>query len=205
MVADSKIRRFAPLCFGFPDKLQTTLRYHTNGLLQSASGSVAQYGFRWNSVFDPDFSLSGHQPLYHDIYGQLYDHYAVVSARARVTFLGRGSNNCFISVVTDDDSTPSTTGDTLAEQSHGMHDIMGYATGGAARVTFNPAWDCKAVLGIDPYSSQTYKTAFGTNPTEVSFLWLTAIALGGGSADVDFDVEIELDVLCTELATPTQS
>jgi len=128
-----------------------------------------------------------------------------VSARAKIIGLNRGSSNVFVSVVTDDDSTPSVTGDTLAEQSHGVHTLMGYATGGAAMVRFNPNWNCKAVLGIDPYGSEAYKTAFGANPTEVSFLWITAIALGGGSADVDLDIEMEFDILCTELATPTQS
>jgi hypothetical protein len=205
LVADSKIRRFTPMCYGFPDRLQTTLRYHTNGLLQSASGSVAQYVFRWNSIFDPDFTSAGHQPLYHDTYGAIYDHYSVVSARAKIRFLARGVANTFMCVNTDDDTTPSVTGDTLAEQSHGVHDILGYATGGGASLTFNVSWDCKKVLGIDPYASQTYKTAFGSNPSEISTLCMTAIALGGGSTDTDFDIELEFDCLFTELATPVQS
>jgi hypothetical protein len=193
------------MCYGFPDRLQTTLRYHANGLLQSVAGSVAQYGFRWNSIFDPDYTSAGHQPLYHDTYGAIYDHYSVVSARAHIRFLGRGSANTFISVNLDDDSTASVTGDTLAEQSHGVHDILGFATGGAANLDYNVSWDCEQVLGINPYASETYKTAFGTNPAEISFLWLTAIALGGGSTDTDFDIELEFDVLFTELSTPTQS
>jgi hypothetical protein len=143
--------------------------------------------------------------LYHDTYGAIYDHYSVVSARAHIRFLGRGSANTFISVNLDDDTTPSTTGDTLAEQSHGVHDILGFATGGAANLDYNVSWDCKKVLGIDPYASQTYKTAFGTNPSEISCLCMTAIALGGGSTDTDFDIELEFDCLFTELATPVQS
>jgi hypothetical protein len=205
LVADSKIRSFTPMCYGFPDKLKTTLRYHANGLLQSVSGSVAQYVFRWNSIFDPDYTSAGHQPLYHDTYGAIYDHYAVVSARARIRFLGRGSANTFVSVNLDDDVTASVTGDTLAEQSHGVHDILGFATGGAANLDFNVSWDCEKVLGINPYASESYKTAFGTNPSEISTLVLTAIALGGGSTDTDFDIELEFDCLFTELATPVQS
>jgi hypothetical protein len=165
---------------------------------------LGQYGFRWNSIFDPDFTSTGHQPLYRDTYAAIYDQYAVVSARADLTFINAGSSVTFINAVTDDDSTPSTTGDTLAEQSHGLSTILGVSTGGRNMHEMRVSWDCKQVLGIDPYASETYKTAIASNPTEQSFLWLTNIATSG-STDVVVNVLIEYDVLFTELTTPVQS
>jgi len=204
-VAETSVRRFTPMCYGFPDRLVSTLRYHTTNTISSVSGSTSQYGFRWNSIFDPDYTSAGHQPLYHDTYGAIYDHYSVVSARAIVTMVSAGAAISFVNVVTDDDATPSTTGDTLAEQSHGMSTLLGINSSGSNEHIFRVSWDCKKVLGIDPYTSQTYKTAFGTNPAEQSFLWLTSIATGGGTADVVINVLMEFDCLFTELATPIQS
>ena len=184
----------------------TTLRYHEVIDLVSTAGSLSQYGFRWNSIFDPDYSGGGHQPLYRDTYAAIYNQYAVVSARAKITFLSSTQNaNSFVSAVTDDDSSPSNNGDTLAEQSHGFHTIIGSSNGGRASQVYNLTWDCKKVLRIDPYTSQTYKTAVGSNPSEASYLWLSAFGLATASTDVTVDVEMEFDVLFTELATPTQS
>jgi len=174
--------------------------------LSSVSGSVAQYGFRWNSIFDPDYTSAGHQPLYRDTYAGIYNHYSVISARAKITFASQSSSTpSFVSVNTDDDNTTSSTGDTLAEMSHGISTLMGTSAGGRGVHEVRTAWDCKKVLGIDPYASETYKTAQGSNPDEQSFLWITNIATGGGSVDMLIDVLIEYDVLFTELTTPTQS
>jgi len=172
----------------------------------SAVGVINQYGFRWNSIFDPDYSSGGHQPLYRDTYAGIYDHYAVVSARAKITFLNSTADQlAFISCVTDDDTSPSATVDTLAEQSHGYSTIIGSSNGGRPSATFDLAWDCKKVLRINPYASQTYKTDTGSNPTEQSLLWLSVVALNSATLTVVADVTIEFDVLFTELTTPTSS
>jgi hypothetical protein len=205
-VADSRIRRFTPMCYGFPDRLVSTLRYHSLTTLSSVSGSVAQYGFRWNSIFDPDYTSAGHQPLYRDTYAAIYDQYAVISARAKITFASQSTSTpAYISVVTDDDASPSSTGDTLAEMSHGISTLLGTSAGGRGVHEISTSWDCKKVLGIDPFASETYKTAQAANPSEQSYLWITNIATGGGTVDVLINVLMEFDVLFTELTTPTQS
>jgi hypothetical protein len=204
-VADTKIRRFTPMCFGFPDRLMTTLRYHGTIILTSTAGALAQHGFRWNSIFDPDYTGTGHQPLYRDTYAAVYNHYAVVSARAHLTFAAESSTLAYTSVNTDDDTSPSTDLNVLAEQSHGMFFLMGSDSGNRGVYEVHTSWDCKKVLGTDPYSSQSYKTAVGSNPTEVSFLWLSSGAAGGGNADTIVSVDLEFDVCFTELVTPTVS
>ncbi len=62
------------------------------------------------------------------------------------------------------------------------------------------------MLGIDPFTSQTYKTAVGSDPSEVSVLhiWGSDLAAPASSLIVG-DIEITYTVLWTELATPTQS
>jgi len=174
--------------------------------MQSIAGVISQQGFRWNSIFDPDYSGGGHQPLYRDTYATIYDHYAVVSARAKVTYLNSTADElAFVSCVTDDDLSPSGTVDTLAEQSHGYSTIIGSSNGGRPTATFELTWDCKKILRINPYDSQTYKTDFASNPSEQSLLWLSVVALNSGTATVVADVTIEYDVLFTELTTPNSS
>ncbi len=200
------ITRFRPVCYGFPDRLMTTLRYYELDNFQSVAGVAAQVGFRWNSIYDPNYSAGGHQPLYRDTYASIYDHYSVVSAKATIRFVTQNdAANSVVTAVTDDDTTPSTTFTTVAEQNHGWSRMLGHADGSGSTADVVLHWDCKQILGIDPFASQTYKTAVGSNPSEESLLWLSNFSLFGTTVTVAYSIMIEYNVLFSELSTPTSS
>jgi hypothetical protein len=190
---------------GFPDKILSKLRYVDLLTLTSTLGSIGKYAFRWNSTFDPDATGTGHQPLYRDTFTSIYDQYAVVAAVATIKFVNTGTDPVRVGVVTDDDFTSSTTVDTLCEQTHGQHILLPPMLGSLSSHTFTISWDCKRILGIDPFSSELYKTAVGSNPTEESYLhcWMSNAIAGTSSAY--FEVTLVQTVLWTELATPVQS
>lgn len=48
-------------------------------------GVPSTHVFRANSVYDPDFSIVGHQPMYHDQYSALYGTYKVFGAKITIT------------------------------------------------------------------------------------------------------------------------
>jgi len=198
--------RFQPDVFGFPDRLLTKLRYSDFHAVTSTTGAVGSYVFRWNSTFDPNQTGTGHQPLYRDVYASVYDHYAVVSARAiiRCTYVDADSP-VFVCVNTDDDTSPSTTAQTLAEMSHGVSTLLTPLSGSHSYEEIIVNWDCKEILGVDPYTSEEYKTAVGSNPTEESCLIISAATTDTTTATVNFQIILEQKVLWTELTTPTQS
>ncbi len=201
------IVRYTPDVYGFPDRLVTKLRYSDVLSAASVAGALNTYIFRWNSTFDPDFSGTGHQPLYRDTYAGIYDQYAVVRASARIRFDNTSSAVGFIvGVVTDDDTTPSSTFQTLMEQSHGKTTSLTGLTGSHSSHEFVISWDAAKILNIDPFTSETYKTAVGSNPTEVSTLIMWSKPIDGSStATALITVELIQEVLWTELSTPTQS
>lgn len=200
------IVRFRPSIFGFPEKLLTKLRYCDYKNLTSTAGALNKYFFNWNSTFDPDNSGGGHQPLYRDTYASIYDHYSVVSCLAKVRIDNPTSVGFIVGVVTDDDSSGSSTFQTLMEQSTADFDTLTPLTGSHSSIEFTRNWDCESVLGIDPYASETYKTAVGSDPTELSTLIVYSIPVDGVSTGtLSMIIELEFTVLWTELTTPTQS
>lgn len=199
------IVRFSPSVFGFPDRLITKLRYHSLGNIASVLGATGVQVFRWNSTYDPDLTSTGHQPLYRDQLAGIYDHYSVVSARAQVRISNNTADPFVVGVLTDDDASGPTSVDTLCEQSHGLHAILTPIGGSRSTVRFYPAWDCRKILGIDPFSSETYKTAVGANPAEDSNLIIWASDLAGNTGGALYDIELEYDVLWTELTDPGSS
>jgi len=191
---------------GFPNQLVTKMRYHSNQLLTSSSGTIGKYVFSCNDIYDPDTTGTGHQPLYHDTFQAIYDHYSVISSTITVTYVNNQSWAAVIGLLIDDDATTSTNVDTLCEQNNGVHHFLPSLTGALSAHTHTFHFDCLKVLGIDPYKTQSYKTAFGASPTEISNYLCWSIPFDGtSSGSLPIDVTIDYLVLCSELKTPTQS
>lgn len=197
------LNRSIPL--GFPDQIIAKLRYHDGEPIASVSGALGKYSYRWNSTFDPDYTGTGHQPLFRDTFAGIYDQYAVVSAVAKITFCNVGAYPCYVGAITEDDSTSSTLLDVLCEQTHGWHKLLPAEGGSLSSVTVTLPWSAKKILNIDPFTSQTYKTAIGSNPTEESYLTLWVVTADGTTGKCYVDTTIEQTVLWTELSTPTES
>lgn len=68
-----------------PKKFVTTLRYAEHGLsVNPGAGLVADYMFRANDVFDPNYSGVGHQPRGFDQIMPLYNHFTVIGSRCKI-------------------------------------------------------------------------------------------------------------------------
>lgn len=80
-------RRFRQLTTGsFPIVKTVKLKYVENITLDPpAAGSAATYTFRCNSLFDPNFTGTGHQPMFYDNYSAIYGQYTVVKSFIKVT------------------------------------------------------------------------------------------------------------------------
>jgi len=191
---------------GFPHSMLTNLRYVDTYALTITSGSLAKQVMRWNSVFDPDLTGTGHQPLYRDTYASIYDQYAVVSASIEVKIVNSSTTAVLLcGIVGEDDASSSSTPNTLCEQATGQHTILPPLAGSLSSHTFRMNWDCKKMLHIDPFTSETYKTAVGSNPTEESDLVIWATNFDASSESVTVHVTLVQTILWTELTSPTQS
>lgn len=194
------------LAFGFPDRIITKVRYHDIVTLSSTAGAVGKWLFRANSTFDPDFTGTGHQPLYRDNLAAIYDHYSVLECVVKGKLCNTSATAPFtIGVVIDDDSSTGTTLTTLCEQNHSKHTFLPPLAGSLSSHTFNVKWDPVTFLGIDPFVTEGYKTPVGSNPGEESYITFFAASVDGSTSSIVLDITMEYTVLWTELTSPTQS
>jgi len=68
---------------GFADSVSVRLNYVDN-LIVSPGAVYSSYVFRGNSCFDPDYTGTGHQPMYFDQYSEIYNKYRVLGCAIRV-------------------------------------------------------------------------------------------------------------------------
>lgn len=71
---------------GVPDVLRTKLKYCDQYLIQSATFAFGAQIMSGNSVYDPDVSGVGHQPMGYDQWSQFYKKYRVYASSIRVQF-----------------------------------------------------------------------------------------------------------------------
>ena len=78
----------------FPLQYKAVLKYAQYQLLNFGAGNTV-FQFSCNSLYSPNASYAGTQPLYFDQVMAIYDHYTVVSSKCKTTlcpyyFYGRG-------------------------------------------------------------------------------------------------------------------
>jgi len=75
----------------FPLRIKRTLRYAQTNVIDVPNFGTSAQVFRANSLFDPDFTGTGHQPNGFDQLMVAYNHFTVVSARIEVRVVQAGT------------------------------------------------------------------------------------------------------------------
>lgn len=104
---------------GFPLKMLMTHKYFETFDVMNTVGSTGVYQFRANSMFDPNFTGTGHQPYLFDQMAAVYNHFFVISSKITITVSHNATTNTAASacVYLNDDTTVTPTYYGLFEQS----------------------------------------------------------------------------------------
>lgn len=76
-----------------PDRMRVKLNYQQRITLSPAAGSLANNVFRLNSLYDPDQTGTGAQPVGFDQLSALYQKYKVYGAKVRAKAVSQGTTN----------------------------------------------------------------------------------------------------------------
>ena len=84
---------------GFPPLMKVDLHYESLVTLMPGA-AVASYVFRGNSLFDPDYTGTGHQPRYYDQLTPIYGRYKVLRSAITVEMINGSPNSGAIFAIT---------------------------------------------------------------------------------------------------------
>lgn len=113
---------------GLPTQRTLKLKYVEQVGLTSTLGGLATYVFSANSIFDPNTTGIGHQPMAHDTLSTMYNHYCVIGAKITCRWIPFGSGTgdlaaCGV-MLSDNLSTPYTDYTGMIEARKGSHRLM---------------------------------------------------------------------------------
>lgn len=212
--AKRKKRRGPRITRMLKQKTTAHLRYVDVVSVNAGSAAIASHVFRANSIFDPDFTSTGHQPLMRDEYALLYASYRVISSKIKVTPVASTTTNVvpsFYGVFRDDDSVLTySLGTSIIEdqRNKGTWGMVAEQLDSSSKKhgTRSTSFNAKRDLGNDGQNA-THEQA--TNPTGIDAtqyyqLWSSSIA-GNDPPTTNFLVQIDYIVEFTDPAVVTPS
>lgn len=159
----------------------TKMHYCENVVLSLALPNVL-YGYQYrSSIFDPDFTGVGHQPLFHDQLAVLYERYRVYGIKYELVAKSDGAYTMTtIAVKSSENSSQDTEQYTLLERREGPSVTLEGPNGKASRlrgylsVAKTYGLSKKEFLNDDGFIS-----GMSSNPTKLAFLQLYGVTIGG--------------------------
>lgn len=134
----------------------------------SGVGVTAQYVFRANGIFDPNFTGTGHQPLYRDEMAARYTNYCVLNAYITVVFDQSATQQKHYGIYLQD-STGALQSDptTVCEQYGTRGPIIGSQRNSPLilKKTFDAVREMRTGSVKQLMSDDTYKTPVGSDPS----------------------------------------
>jgi len=186
--------------------MTATLRYAEQFAVTIANSSAPfEYVFRANSIYDPNYTSTGHQPLGHDQLATLYGAYQVTQSRIRLNYATNSGVNDTVTCVlrVDDDATFLNSMSGELEQA----DAVWVSQQGRLELppvnlltSFNP----RSYFG-DRYDQTATVADFGTNPVAAAYYHITIAQTGSSATSGICTVVIEYDVVCTRPKELSQS
>lgn len=160
--------------------------------------------FRANSIFDPDFTTGGHQPLSRDQWALFYNHYLVKFATITVTFVPMTSAQPpqLLFIQANDDSTTLIGGtSTIPELLENKHRVYRQTPYGSNDRTFVLKYKVNPLkfLKRSKYSTDV-KAAFGSNPVEEVYFNVGVCPLNSSDVSGNYSITtcIEYTVMMFE-------
>jgi len=151
----------------FPNKYRCFMRYSELLTVAVTTGHGEQL-MSCNGLFDPNITGTGHQPLYFDQLGAIYDHYTVINSTAKFTICDGSATAWTVSLFIDDDTTTGTaTGGNLPLERPGSVSIISTPLQQAKSIS--KRWSSTATFGSNPLDDTTMQGSPTQNPSEQSY------------------------------------
>jgi len=186
---------------GFPMTKRVHLRYNETISINS-NANINGYVFRANSIYDPNSTGVGHQPMGHDIWANIYNHYVVVGAKITARFLNTGTDNIpvCLGVLLDDDggAITSETVNTIMERgvSKWKLSFNNYGVQFGQVPTITNRFSAKKFFNIkDVKDNDSVGAAMGANPSDLAYFIVWQGPMDGSADPAATNVNVTIDYI----------
>lgn len=193
---------------GFPKKMMMTHRYDEIITLVSTTGVMTAVNFAANGMYDPNITGTGHQPLYFDQMGAIYDHYCVIGSKVEFTVIPATNSTVpikFAAFVNDDTSTTPNTPEAISEESLAKS-ILLLPQNSTVPHKRTLKWSARKMFGKGVLANTSLQGTTSANPSELSvYTFVLQAADAASTVTAYIDVRVTYIAIWKELADIGQS
>lgn len=162
--------------------------------------------YRLNSLFDPNYSGAGHQPIGFDQIMPMYDHYTVIGARVKITASNLDRDPQRVILQIKDGVTTSTNIAEMMENGRTRSLMLSGSDAGGSTKNITVNYSAKGFFGRNPMDSDKQQGNISSSPLEGAFLHITVAPIeADNSGKVIFTITIEYIAILTEPKQLSQS
>lgn len=195
----------------FPDRMRCLLTYDEGVQLLSSTAVTVRYTFSMNSLFDPNVTGTGAQPVFFDQLSTLYNRYRVYGSAIDVKCLSYNSVSTASPNPAEVVLCPSAvaaSGGSLSTQDWAAQPraIRKFCTTNIPLPTLRAAHSISEVLGVkDVEGADRLQALVSASPSEGAFWNIVANSVTSATADLQVHVKIVYDVEFYDRQVPALS
>lgn len=161
-----------------PDQCLVKMKYCIGNTSIASVATPGVHIFSGNSIFDPDVTAVGHQPLGRDEWGAFYDSYLVYGLAWDLTFVGDNNNVCNVSTVCKPTNTTIANYDTVRERPYAQTATTGLQGSNKHIMKLKGYMSTNKIFGVNDIQAKNsdYTAGWDNNPVHRWYLHLYTIA-----------------------------
>ncbi len=171
-----------------PDKLMVKLAY--TDLLQRGGSSTDEYVFRGNSLFDPDFTSTGTQPLGFDQYSAFYGEYKVYSSKISLQIVNNTSVGMNVSLLPTMQSGGAGSFIVSCQQPYVRYKFAG-GISAQSKIFLKSYMSSTKMWGRPVAPEDNFTASITGNPVNVWF-WVIEMTSSDESTVLDYDMLVKV-------------
>lgn len=189
-----------------PASRVVSMRYVDTISIDPSTSVAGSHVYRANSVWDPDYTITGHQPYGFDEISPFYDHYTVLGSKITARFISLAttpsSGTAHVGILLKDNVTVVSNPTLVMEATGSRYRLMTNAGASQASPNVSCYYSPKRFFGIKDINDNRGLLGSATtgNPTEDAYfhVWATPIDASYNVAAMNVLITIEYTVKFTE-------
>jgi len=182
-----------------PDAIEVKLKYVALQRIDTTSAFFYDAVFRGNSLFDPDLTLTGHQPLGFDQWKTFYNRYRVLACSAKLNVDNAAAGPSLWAVFGPSTSSTSYSGDLSDALEQPRAKVMGPIEVASRRAhTMKHYMTTSEAMGVTPETvkiENEYSAATSASPSKIWY-WHLSFLSTDQSSDILVNFILELTFYC---------
>lgn len=187
--AAMRIPRGPHMVCPFPARMTSKFQYTTSfSLTEGSVGTGSFYVWNANSLYDPDVTSTGHQPLYYDQLMSVtgpYWRFLVTKVVVNIRLMNLGSSQIAVGIYPQVGPTDGPPLERLIEKPGIAWKLLSSASSGTPQARLQLSVSPAAVFGVSKtvyMSDDTYQGLYNSNPSRLCNLIFAVYAMAGAAS-----------------------